>query len=604
MNKKTFRGHVFNYLESVRNIWITTLLIPFILLLVPHTSWSDTHHVTTNADSGAGSLRQLIVTDTTSGDTIDFDSSLSGGTITLTTGMITINKTLTIDGSALASPVTISGNLSSRIFYMSTGYTTISLKNLKIINGRNSANEYGGAIYVSSDVIVNINNCTFNNNANTYSAPNYGMGGAIWFDRCGTVTITGSTFSNNSAGRGGAIMAYGSSSTLTIKNSTFSSNNSTTTFSSWGGGALHIEMQNATLEHVTVSSNTAVRGGGIFLYTNPSNVYFKNCIIAKNTASTAGNDFFSSNSSNLTTSQDYNLIYDTNRVNGTLTPAAHDITGTDPSLGALASNGGPTQTMAITTGSAALDTIPNGTNGCGSIYTTDQRGVARPYNSSCDMGSYEYSGTTLVEMLSFNAQQEQNHVLLSWETGSEIDTAGFHLWRADSEDGEYSMITGSLILSEGSPNQGAQYSYLDENVIWGKTYFYLLEDIDLNGENTFHGPISVKLESFSIILLSPENDTLFRRTPPLTFQWSDSNLNSFRLQFSGSADFGRGTITLPVSKKGVSSWVNGNTYTPTSSEWDKVSQLGRNRKPIYWRVYSIDGSGNTIVSGTFRLLMK
>jgi len=214
------------------------------------------------------------------------------------------------------------------------------------------------------------------------------------------------------------------------------------------------------------------------------------------------------------------------------------------------------------------------------------------------------AGATVVTLLSFTAAGEGSHILLEWETGSEIDTAGFHLWRAKNEDGDYSRITNSLIPSEGSLTQGSQYIYMDENVVWEETYFYMLEDINSNGESTFHGPISVKAESLCITLLSPGNDTSFRRTPPLTFQWADNGLSFFRLQFSSRSDFGGGTITLPISKKGGSSWVSGNAYTPTTSEWSKVYQLGRNKKVIYWRVYSADGSGNTIVSGTFRLLMK
>lgn len=219
-------------------------------------------------------------------------------------------------------------------------------------------------------------------------------------------------------------------------------------------------------------------------------------------------------------------------------------------------------------------------------------------------GSWTLNGTTLVDLISFSAASKEDRIELSWETGSEIDTSGFHLWRAEGEDGEYSRITNALIPSRGGPTKGAQYSYVDENVLWGETYFYKLEDIDFSGASTFHGPISVKVEGFSIALLSPGNDTYFRRTAPLTFEWADNGPDFFRLQFSSWPDFGKGTITLPVSKKGGSSWVSGNSYTPTLSEWSKVSQLGRKSKTIYWRAYSIDGSGNTIVSEPFRILMK
>src|SRR6202012_921232 len=57
----------------------------------------------------------------------------------------------------------------------------------------------------------------------------------------------------------------------------------------------------------------------------------------------------------------------------------------DPKLGPLAINGGPTQTLAIGPGSAAIDTIPSAT--CGA--SVDQRGMNRPYGAGCDAGAYE-----------------------------------------------------------------------------------------------------------------------------------------------------------------------------------------------------------------------
>ncbi len=607
MNKMTSGESGVGRLEFLRTVMFA-LLVPLLPLLFPQTSRSDTHTVLNTNDSGAGSLRQVVVTDASAGDTVQFDSSLSGATITLTSGQITINKSLTIDGSSLSSPLTISGNSSSRVFYISDTWpaATVNITKLKFINGRVTTDSPGGgAIFIYMDTNVNITNCTFNNNVNAYANTNYGYGGAIDIDRSGTIAITGCTFSNNSAGSGGAVSSYVPAQ-LTIRTSTFAGNASTTTFATWSGGAF---FQNGaattTLEHVTISGNTAVRGGGIGIYSRGSSttIQLKNCLIANNAASTGGNDIYSDSAANVITSQNYNLIKNTTIVNGSISMAANDITGTDPTLGVLASNGGPTQTMSITTGSAALDTIPNGTNGCGTTYTTDQRGVPRPYNSACDMGSYEWSGATLVDLVSFKASWENSSMLLSWETATETDTAGFHLWRARSADAEYTQISGGLIASEGGPTQGAQYTFLDQDVVWGETYFYKLEDIDFSGTSTFHGPISANAAGFSIALRSPLNDTPFRRrTPPTTFQWADTGLDHFRIQFSSGPGFGPGTITLPLSKKGGASWVRGNTYTPAATEWNRVAQLGWNRKSrIYWRVYGTDGSGHTIVSETFRL---
>jgi hypothetical protein len=70
------------------------------------------------------------------------------------------------------------------------------------------------------------------------------------------------------------------------------------------------------------------------------------------------------------------------------------LNNTDPQLGPLQDNGGATQTMALPSGSAAVDAgNPSGcTNGDGDLLKTDQRGMPRPDKEDkggCDMGAYE-----------------------------------------------------------------------------------------------------------------------------------------------------------------------------------------------------------------------
>ncbi len=82
----------------------------------------NTITVMNNGDSGAGSLRQALL-DVGPGGTITFDKSLSGATITLTSGTLQITKNLTIDGSGLASHVRVSGNNAFTVFSIPTSYT-------------------------------------------------------------------------------------------------------------------------------------------------------------------------------------------------------------------------------------------------------------------------------------------------------------------------------------------------------------------------------------------------------------------------------------------------------------------------------------------------
>ncbi len=102
---------------------------------------------------------------------------------------------------------------------------------------------------------------------------------------------------------------------------------------------------------------------------------------------------------------------------------------------------------------------------------------------------------TLVELVSFTATPVSSNVLLSWETASEVDNAGFHLWRSNTEGSGYERITDALIPSEGSPTKGASYQFDDGNVGPGKTYYYKLEDVDASGNRSYYGPVSATVRA-------------------------------------------------------------------------------------------------------------
>jgi len=97
--------------------------------------------------------------------------------------------------------------------------------------------------------------------------------------------------------------------------------------------------------------------------------------------------------------------------------------------------------------------------------------------------------TTLVTLNDFTATALETGILLEWQTATEFDNAGFHLWRASGEGwkyGDYSTVirlTEQLIAAQGD---FSVYSYIDADVETGATYYYGLEDIDLNGQSTFH----------------------------------------------------------------------------------------------------------------------
>jgi hypothetical protein len=88
-----------------------------------------------------------------------------------------------------------------------------------------------------------------------------------------------------------------------------------------------------------------------------------------------------------------------------------------------------------------------------------------------------------------SAQAGADGVTLAWETGTEIDNAGFNLYRATSADGSYTKVNDALIAAQGDPVSGASYSFADAPG-YG-TFYYKLEDVDLHGTSTLHGPVKV-----------------------------------------------------------------------------------------------------------------
>lgn len=100
---------------------------------------------------------------------------------------------------------------------------------------------------------------------------------------------------------------------------------------------------------------------------------------------------------------------------------------------------------------------------------------------------------TLIELSSFTATAQSGEISLEWETASELDNAGFNLWRSDVKNGRYTRINSKIMEARGGATQRAEYTYSDDIAKPGIRYYYKLEDIDTRGVSTFHGPISAMI---------------------------------------------------------------------------------------------------------------
>jgi hypothetical protein len=207
-----------------------------------------------------------------------------------------------------------------------------------------------------------------------------GMGGAV-FNYGGTISITNSTFANNSAvagtrasGLGGAI--FNLNGNVFVRFSTLHNN-----IASNGGGAVYSLGDNAV----------ATQAGPALPSTVPNvlgGIAFTDSIFAGSTngSGTAVADVvqFGRNGGQSLSSGSNNIIQ--TRSAGDF--AGSNTTTANPQLGALASNGGPTQTMALLANSPAINA-----GVAISVVSADQRGVARPQGFAPDIGAYERQAT-------------------------------------------------------------------------------------------------------------------------------------------------------------------------------------------------------------------
>ncbi|MEJ5308331.1 MAG: hypothetical protein WHX52_01045 [Anaerolineae bacterium] len=154
---------------------------------------------------------------------------------------------------------------------------------------------------------------------------------------------------------------------------------------------------------------------------------------------------------------------------------------------------------------------PSGTVGTGEpgtldlIFTADAPAVAGRYIATVsatlgtlDVGqpatTFDVDVPTAVSLVSFEATPRQGTILVTWETAMELDHVGFNLYRSTAVNGPYTQLNADLIPPQ-FPGEimGGAYDWLDTNVQPGVTYFYKLEDIDVKGVSTFHGPVSTAL---------------------------------------------------------------------------------------------------------------
>jgi hypothetical protein len=393
-------------IKLFRNIPAAVVIV---LAILATSAAAATFTVTNTNNSGAGSLRQAVLDSNAAAgsDTIVFDSSFnSPQTITLASG-ISLNPatgdTLTITGPG-ANLLTVSGNNLTQIFAVSSG-DTVSISgmtltqavtgaisdagNLTVTNMTFNANtnnggfNESGAIACRSCLSLTVNGCAFTNNTSTGSAG----GAAITFnsDTTSTATITNSAFTNNSAiggGPGGAI--YINTGAMTITGSTFTENSTTFAAQNSFGGAIAVQGNGQlTINNSVLTGNSTVGDGGAIYYqpnsnTPPPFLVINNSTISNNIANSDASDFGSGGGLSL-------------QGNGSVSISGTTINGNtakqSSTFSAFAGNGGGIAASAVT--NLTNTTVSGNTAGFtgGGIYTVGTSTIIVTIESSTVVGN-------------------------------------------------------------------------------------------------------------------------------------------------------------------------------------------------------------------------
>jgi hypothetical protein len=389
--------------------------------------------VTTNADSGNGTLRQAIQFNESlgGGNTILFSNVTGAIVFTNALGEPVITKDVNILGpGASVLSLAVATSSERRVLHVVSG--SVNLSDLTITGG-NSTQPTNGAGIVQDSGSLTLSNCVVSRNVTLN-----GNGGGVYAN--GSLTVVNCLFSGNTGlgSVGGGIYAAG---LLTAGNSTFIGN-----FSHYGGGAIFQSGGALAMTNCTIAGNRSGDGGG-GIGVSGATATIRNTIIANNKVDISGPDCFGT-----FTSVGYNFIGAINGSSGW--GAIGDQVGTtnsplDPLLGPLQDNGGPTLTMAPMTGSPVIDQ-----GNSGGVFV-DQRGQFRPFTNSSigsiplggdrgDIGAVEFHPGDDKIMVGNNNDSGVG----SLRSAIQVATAGMHITFASNLIGTIVLTSGELLINK------------------------------------------------------------------------------------------------------------------------------------------------------------
>ncbi|NQT61840.1 MAG: DUF2341 domain-containing protein [Candidatus Marinimicrobia bacterium] len=135
-----------------------------------------------------------------------------------------------------------------------------------------------------------------------------------------------------------------------------------------------------------------------------------------------------------------------------------------------------------------------------------------------------------VILSSFNATLDDDKITLRWITESEVENIGFNIHRAaerkscQAPDSLYHKINSEIIVGAGSSSEEHEYTFTDDKIEFGKSYWYKLESIDFNGQSNISDPISATLKLPSKYSMSQNHPNPFNPTTTISYDLPEQSI--------------------------------------------------------------------------------
>jgi hypothetical protein len=218
-----------------------------------------------------------------------------------------------------------------------------------------------------------------------------------------------------------------------------------------------------------------------------------------------------------------------------------------------------------------------------------------PYQGTFGGGSYDAfiasffsDGSLPVELSLFTVTASEDGVTIRWRTETETNNLGFNIYRSDTKDGNYIKVNATLILGAGTDATPHDYSFIDENVVKGLTYYYYIEDVDFTGKTNISHILEVTVAEIARVRegAKPPKFALFQNFP------NPFNPDTW-IPYDVASD---AVVIIRIYN------TNGQLVRQMELGKQKAGSYVDKKKAAYWD--GKDQSGNAVASGVYFYTLK